>query len=70
MRSMEGELLRDEYDVLVITAGSFMFLLENNVIFLEMFRYYHSVMQSDRNSFCGDVLLNSFNTVYSVENSV
>ena len=30
----------------------------------------YSVMQSDRNSFCGDVILDIFNMVYSDEDSI
>ena len=30
----------------------------------------YSVMQSDGNSFCGDVALDSFNMVYSHEDSI
>ena len=30
----------------------------------------NSVMQSDGNSFCGDVVLDSFNMVYSGEDSI
>ena len=31
---------------------------------------YYSVMQSDGNSFCGDVVLDTFNMVYSNEDSI
>ena len=36
----------------------------------DRFVFMYSVMQSDGNSFCGDVVLNSFNMVYSDEDSI
>ena len=35
-----------------------------------LLRYIYSVIQSDGNSFCGDVVLDSFNIVYSDEDSI
>ena len=41
----------------------FLFDSERNSIII--WKILYSVMQSDGNSFCGDVLLNSLNMVYS-----